>query len=134
MVSSVVMASLCITRLRGEPTVAITTLFGRRPSSARKPLATKTRLHLECLEDRNLLAGLVAAYSFNEGSCTTVADASGNGNTGTISNAAWVQGNYGGGLRFTGALNSFVSIPRVPSLDLTNAMTLEAWVNPTSLN
>jgi hypothetical protein len=33
-------------------------------------------------------AGLVAAYSFNEGAGGTVADASGNGNTGTINGAA----------------------------------------------
>ena len=32
---------------------------------------------------------LVAAYGFDEGSGTTVADASGNGNNGTISNATW---------------------------------------------
>ena len=36
--------------------------------------------------------GLVAAYAFNEGSGTTVADASGNGNTGTLSGATWVTG------------------------------------------
>ena len=34
-------------------------------------------------------AGLVAAYAFDEGSGTSVADASGNGNTGTIANATW---------------------------------------------
>src|SRR5256885_15547486 len=33
--------------------------------------------------------GLVAAYAFNEGSGTTVADASGNGNTGTLNGATW---------------------------------------------
>ena len=32
-------------------------------------------------------SGLVAAYSFDEGTGTTVADASGNGGTGTIANA-----------------------------------------------
>jgi hypothetical protein len=79
------------------------------------------------------VAGLVAAYSFDEGSGTTVADASGNGNTGTISNATWVQGKYGNGLQFTGATNSYVSVPDAASLDLTTAVTLEAWVNPSSL-
>ena len=40
--------------------------------------------------------GLVAAYSFNEGTGTTVADLSGNGNTGTISGATWTStGKYG---------------------------------------
>src|SRR5271168_792732 len=48
-------------------------------------------------------SGLVAAFSFNEGSGTTVNDSSGNGNTGTISNATWTTaGKYGGALSFNG--------------------------------
>ena len=46
---------------------------------------------------------LVAAYSFDEGTGTTVADASGHGNTGTISNATWTTaGKYGKALVFNG--------------------------------
>ena len=42
-------------------------------------------------------SGLVAAYGFEEGSGTTTADASGNGNTGTLVNATWTAaGKYGG--------------------------------------
>src|SRR5947209_5299085 len=48
--------------------------------------------------------GLVAAYGFDEGSGTRVADASGNGNSGTISNATWsTAGKYGGALQFNGS-------------------------------
>jgi hypothetical protein len=44
---------------------------------------------LEQLESRELMAtGLVAAYNFNQGSGTVLVDVSGNGNNGTISNAA----------------------------------------------
>src|SRR5205085_8911659 len=86
------------------------------------------RPSLEQLEDRTLMAGnLVAAYGFAEGSGLTVSDASGNGNTGTMSNATWTQGKYGNGLRFTGALNSLVTVPDNPTLDLVSGMTLEAW-------
>ena len=46
------------------------------------------RVFVEFLEDRET-ASLVAAYAFNEGSGTTVADASGTGNNGTILNATW---------------------------------------------
>src|SRR5262249_25439563 len=47
--------------------------------------------------------GLVAAYSFGEGTGTTVADSSGNGNTGTISNATWTtSGKYDNALLFNG--------------------------------
>ena len=81
----------------------ITRLFRRRHSAAKKTRPFGTRLHLEVLEDRTLLAGgLVAAYSFAEGSGAFVADASGTGNPGTISNATWVAGKYGNGLKFTG--------------------------------
>jgi hypothetical protein len=91
-------------------------------------------LQVEQLEDRCVLSGLVAAYSFAEGSGTAVGDASGHGNVGTISNATWVQGKYGTALKFTGATNSYVSIPDSPSLDLKAGLTLEAWVNPSSLS
>ncbi len=74
--------------------------------------------------------GLVAAYSFDEGSGTTVFDASGNGNNGTISGTTWTTaGKYGNALVFNGT-NSMVIINNSPSLDLTTGMTLEAWVNP----
>ena len=47
--------------------------------------------------------GLVAAYGFDEGSGTTVADASGNGHTGTITAATWAAtGKYGKALQFNG--------------------------------
>ena len=78
------------------------------------------------------LTGLVAAYSFGEGAGTVVADASGNNNTGTLaSGVTWTtQGRFGSALVFDGA--SFVTVPSATSLNLTTAMTLEAWVYPTS--
>ncbi len=77
-------------------------------------------------------SGVVAAYGFNEGTGTTVADASGNGNGGTVSNTTWAPaGKYGGALSFNGT-NARVNIPSSTSLQLTNGMTLEAWVNPTT--
>ena len=75
-------------------------------------------------------AGLVAAYGFNEGAGTTVIDTSGNGNNGTISGATWTaSGKYGNALVFNGA-NALVTINNSASLQLSTAMTLEAWVNP----
>jgi fibronectin type 3 domain-containing protein len=71
--------------------------------------------------------GLVAAYSFNEGTGTTITDSSGNGNTGTIVGATWTTaGKYGGALSFNGA--SYVDLGNPGSLQLTGSMTLEAWV------
>jgi uncharacterized protein YjdB len=73
-------------------------------------------------------AGLVAAYNFNEGSGSAVTDASGNGNTGTISGAAWTtSGKFGGALSFNGT-NSWITVNDAVSLDLTSGVTMEAWV------
>jgi hypothetical protein len=78
------------------------------------------------------VTGLVAAYSFNEGSGTTLADRTGSGRTGTISGATWTtQGRNGGALSFDG-VNDWVTVADANSLDLTTGMTLEAWVYPTA--
>ena len=78
-------------------------------------------------------SGLVAAYSFNEGAGTGVTDSSGHGNNGTVSNTSWsTAGKFGGALSFNGT-SSWVTVPDSSSLDLTGAMTLEAWVKPTAL-
>jgi subtilisin family serine protease len=75
--------------------------------------------------------GLVAAYGFNQTSGTQVVDASGQGNTGTLSGGTWsAAGKNGAALSFTA--NGFVTIPDAASLDLTSGMTIEAWVRPTS--
>src|SRR5262245_45512993 len=48
-------------------------------------------------------SGPVAAYAFSEGSGTTTADATGNGNTGTLGNGpTWSTGYFGGGITFDG--------------------------------
>jgi chitodextrinase len=73
---------------------------------------------------------LVAAYSFTEGSGTTVTDLSGHGHTGTIQNATWTTaGKYGRALAFNGS-SARVTINDTALLRLTTGMTLEAWVNP----
>jgi hypothetical protein len=77
---------------------------------------------------------LVAAYGFNEASGSTVTDASGNGHTGTIFQAAWTtSGRYGSALTFDG-VNDWVTVADSNLLDLTTGMTLSAWVHPTGLS
>jgi hypothetical protein len=72
--------------------------------------------------------GLVAYWSFDEGSGNIAYDASGNGNHGTIYGAKWTQGKIGGALSFDG-VDDYVRVPDSDSLDITNAITIEAWVN-----
>ena len=79
-------------------------------------------------------SGLVAAYGFDEGSGSTVIDGSGNANNGTFTNATWTtSGKYGKALQFNGT-SAMVTIPDSASLHLTAGMTLEAWVNPSTVN
>ncbi|MCI0703401.1 MAG: DUF4082 domain-containing protein [Planctomycetia bacterium] len=79
-------------------------------------------------------SGLVAAYNFNAGSGSSLDDSTSNNNDGTISGATWTSsGKYSGALSFDGT-NDWVTISDANSLDLTNGMTLEAWVRPTSAN
>jgi len=76
--------------------------------------------------------GLVAAYGFEDANGTTVADASGKGNNGTINGAVGIAtGHSGKALKFNGSSN-WVTVNDSASLDLTTGMTLEAWVYPLS--
>jgi hypothetical protein len=79
-------------------------------------------------------AGLVAAWSFDEGAGAEAVDATGNGRNGAVSGAAWTAaGKFGNALSFDG-LNDWVTVADADALDLTTGMTLEAWVNPASLS
>lgn len=67
--------------------------------------------------------GLVAEYHF-EGDAY---DSSGNGNTGGVNNAVYIDGKFGKALDFNG-VNSSVRIPDSMSLRPVAEITLEAWV------
>lgn len=76
--------------------------------------------------------GLVGYWTFDEGSGTTAADSSGNGNNGTLVNGpTWVAGKVGAGaLSFDGG-NDRVGTGS-DSIG-TNAITISAWVFPETL-
>ena len=77
------------------------------------------------------VTNLVTAYGMNEGSGTTLADASGSGHTGTLVNGpAWVAGQttYGQALSFDG-LDDAVSVANPGTYNFGTAdFTLETWV------
>lgn len=77
---------------------------------------------------------LVAAYNFNETSGTIVSDRTNKGHTGTITGPATftTAGKYDGGLAFNG-ISNYVTVNDAVDLRLTNSMTLEAWIKPTTI-
>lgn len=69
--------------------------------------------------------GLVSNWNMNEGSGTTTGQGAYQGQI--IGNAVWTSGKVGEALHFDG-VDSRVSIPDSPTLDLTTAGTVGAWV------
>ena len=76
-------------------------------------------------------SGLAAAYAFDEGSGMDVIDSSPLSNDGGLAGAIRVEGRFGGGLQFDGQ-DDWVTIEDDDSLDLTDGLTLEAWVKPSA--
>src|SRR4051812_23329558 len=98
-------------------------------SSPRSRRARGRRFGVELLEDRSVPA-LVAAYGFEAGAGTAARGNSGDGLTGTLSNATWsTAGRFGNALSFNGT-NALVTVADNALLHLTTGMTLEAWVRP----
>jgi hypothetical protein len=80
----------------------------------------------------NLFSGLVAAYSFSEGSGSTTADLSGNGYTLTkyLGSPSWTTSGHTGDALLTTTTNDGYDIT-TNALALTTAFTMMGWVYPT---
>jgi Concanavalin A-like lectin/glucanases superfamily/Protein of unknown function (DUF1565) len=77
--------------------------------------------------------GPVGYWKFDEGSGTSVSDASGNGSTGSLLNGpVWTTGIKGTALSFDG-VDDYVDLGSSPSVNITGAaLTLQAWVKGSS--
>ena len=73
--------------------------------------------------------GLVAEFAFEEGKGHKLADTSGLGQRARAADVEWVTGHSGPGLRFADP-ESAVRVSCRRSLNLDQAITLEAWVLP----
>jgi hypothetical protein len=73
--------------------------------------------------------GLVAEFAFEEGGGRKLVDTSGLEQRARATDVEWVKGHRGRGLRFADA-DSAVRISSRRSLNLDQAITLEAWVLP----
>ena len=75
----------------------------------------------------NLKSGLVAHWTFDEGTGTIAYDSVGN-NHGTIhGNALWTTGQVGNALEFDG-FNDYVSVQNSPALNIMGDITISTWV------
>jgi len=74
---------------------------------------------------------LYLPFDYDDGSYAR--DRSGHGNHGTIYGAATVEGKMGAALSFDG-VDDHVRIPDSASLDLTAAISIEAWFKPNRVN
>jgi hypothetical protein len=72
-------------------------------------------------------AGLVAHWTFDEGSGTVASDSAG-GYNGTVVGATWAEGIIGGALDFNG-VSDYVEVPHNANLNITGNITIAAWVN-----
>ncbi|MBL7143671.1 MAG: LamG domain-containing protein [Phycisphaerae bacterium] len=79
----------------------------------------------------NTSAGLVGHWKLDEGSGTITYDSSGNENNGTLNGPIWrpSDGQIGGALEFDG-IDDYVEVPDNKSFDITNEITVTAWINP----
>lgn len=76
--------------------------------------------------------GLVARWDFDEGKGEVAHDGSGHDNDGQLHGPRWVQRGQGHALAFDG-VDDYVDCGAGPSLDLTEAVSIEAWVNPETI-
>ena len=99
----------------------------------------------EVMADGNIITGdvwsfdmmgkLVGWWKFDETEGNTAVDSSGNGNDGIlVGNPVWRPqgGKIGGALEFSGK-GDYVKIANKPAFDITNQITISAWVNITSV-
>jgi hypothetical protein len=79
----------------------------------------------------NLDTGLVAYYPFNG----NANDESGNGNHGQASGATLTQDRFGNpdSAYYFDGVDNYIEIPDNDTLDITNAITITAWIKPTDL-
>ena len=77
------------------------------------------------------IGGLVASYSFEEGSGTETADSTGNGNVGILVGPTWTsKGKSGRALQFDGRHN-FVDLSDRSGLEIKGSMSIGAWIYST---
>ena len=70
---------------------------------------------------------------FDEDKGETAKDKSRFKNDDALHKANWTKGKYGDALSLSGEKGGWVEVPDSPSLDITDEITLMAWVYPTHI-
>ena len=90
----------------------------------------------EIYEHYSNTSAYCGGWNLNEGRDGTTADLSGNGNNGVLTSmdtsVCWVDGKTGKALQFDG-VDDYVDCGNNATLNITDAITIEAWVNGTQL-
>ena len=117
---------------QGSSTVARGTVISQTPASGTN-LSPGSAVALVVSSGPS---GVVLALGFDEASGATAIDSSPSGRNGTITGAVRVPGKVGSALSFNGTSDWVTVVDGAAGtpLDLTTGMTIEAWVNPTTLN
>lgn len=91
-----------------------------------------------CAAPSGPTSGLVGWWKLDDGSGSTAADSSGNGNTGTLTNGpTWTTGKINGALSFDinhQGLQASVDAGDPASLQITGSLTMTAWIYMTYVN
>jgi len=107
-----------------------TILTNLAPLGRDKTLVASAYLRTNASSER----GLAGWWKLDEISGLTAEDSSCNGNNGTLTNMAgdeWTTGQLDGALEFDGS-NDYVNVDDAASLDITNAITVMAWIKPSN--
>ncbi len=73
-------------------------------------------------------SGIISYWKLDDGAGTTAIDSCGTNNGTLMNGPAWTIGRVNGALDFEEISSQYVEIPDDPSLDITDAITVEAWV------
>lgn len=76
-------------------------------------------------------SNLIGRWKFDEGTGTASADASGAGNTATLTGATWTPGKNGSSLATNGTTGQYA---QAPSATFTSGITVAAWIKPATLS
>ncbi len=80
-----------------------------------------------------LTNNLLGYWKMDENTGSSITDLSANGITGTLVNTpTWTSGKYGPGLSFAAASSEYVNLA-LPAPIASQAFTISAWINPSSL-